>query len=294
MSSPKSRREQLGQELEHLRKLAGLSGRALAGMLPISQSTISRVESGKTLLSRDEVDAWADAAGADTPTRARLLALVDAALREEASWRGKLGEGRTHLQDEIHARETVAHTVRNFQPTVVPGLLQTPEYAHYVIPRADIENVMDRGEAAAARLQRQQSLFNGDRQFEFLIGEAALHWPVAAPELLAAQLNRIVALAPLKAVNIAVLPLGEPVDAVPWSNFVIYEGDEPYVSIELVHRPETVANPRQVDLYRRLYDHMWRRAATGPDAVALIQRVAAELRRSPSPHAAGVCTGEFD
>jgi transcriptional regulator with XRE-family HTH domain len=283
MSAPKSRREQLGQELEHLRRLAGLSGRALAGMLPISQSTISRVESGKALPSRDEITAWADATGADAPTRERLLALVDAVLREEASWRSKLGEGRTHLQDEIRAREAAAHTVRNFQPTVVPGLLQTPEYAHYVIPRADIDNVIDRAAAAAARLQRQQSLFDGERQFEFLLGEAALHWPRSLPELLAAQLDRIVTLTPLKAVNIAVLSLGEPVDAVPWNNFVIYEGDEPFVSIELVHRPETVTDPRQVDLYRRLYDQMWRRAATGSDAVTLIQRVTEQLRRDSLP-----------
>jgi transcriptional regulator with XRE-family HTH domain len=283
MSAPRSRREQLGAELEHLRRLAGRSGRALAGVLSISQSTISRVESGKALLSRDEVDAWADATAADAATRDRLLALVDAALREEASWRGKLGEGRTHLQDEMRGREAGARIVRNFQPTVVPGLLQTPEYAHYVIPRADIENVMDRAAAAAARLERQQSLFNGERQFEFLIGEAALHWPGSAPELLAAQLDRIVALAPLQAVTIAVLPLGEPVDAVPWNNFVIYEGDEPFVSVELVHRPETVTDPHQVDLYRRIYAQMWRRAAAGPDAVALIQRTAGDLRAHNAP-----------
>jgi transcriptional regulator with XRE-family HTH domain len=278
MSAPKSRRKQLGLELEHLRRLAGLSGRALADMLPISQSTISRIESGKALPTRDEVGVWADATGANASTRERLLTLVEAALREEASWRGKLGEGRTHLQDEIRARETAAHTVRNFQPTVVPGLLQTPEYAHYVIPRADIENVIDRAVAAAARLQRQQSLFNGERRFEFLLSEAVLHWPRSEPEVLAAQLERIVTLAPLKAVNIAVLPLGEPVDAVPWNNFVIYEGDEPFVSIELVHRPETLTDPHQIDLYRRLYNQMWQCAATDSEATALIQRVAAELR----------------
>jgi hypothetical protein len=50
------------------------------------------------------------------------------------------------------------------------------------------------------------------------------------------------------------------------------------VSVELVHRSETVTDPRQVGLYRDLYAKLWQRAATGPDAVALIQRVAAELR----------------
>jgi hypothetical protein len=85
-------------------------------------------------------------------------------------------------------------------------------------------------------------------------------------------------------VNLAVLPLGEPVDAVPWNNFVIYEGDEPFVSIELVHRPETVTDPHQIDLYQRLYDQLWKRCATGSDATALIQRVAAELRGLSSWH----------
>jgi hypothetical protein len=86
-----------------------------------------------------------------------------------------------------------------------------------------------------------------------------LHWPRSQPEVLAAQLERIVTLAPLKAVNIAVLALGEPIDAVPWNNFVIYEGDEPFVSIELVHRPEALTEPHQIDLYRRLYNQMWQR-----------------------------------
>lgn len=271
MSTPASSRTRLARELERLRKFAGLSGRALAEKLPVSQATVSRVEAGKALLSRDEVIAWTDATGADGETQARLLALVNAALREEASWRGKLGEDRTHLQDEMRAWEAAAHTARNFQPTVVPGLLQTPEYAYYVIPRADVENVVDHTTAAAARLARQPVLFTGERQFEFLIGEAALHWPASLPELLVAQLERIVALSALPSVKLAVLPLGEPADAVPWNNFVIYEGDTPFVSVELVHRPETVTDPRQVDLYRRIYDQMWQRAAIGPDAVALLR-----------------------
>lgn len=279
MTEPRSRREQLGQELGNLRKLAGLSGRALAArMSHLSQSTISRAEGGKAPLSRPEVEAWADATGADPQRRAQLLALLDAAVREEASsWRGKLG-GRPHLQDEIRDLEAGARTVRNFQPTAIPGLLQTPEYAHYVIPRADVEGLIDHAASAAARLRRQQALFDGAQQFEFLIGEAALHWPASSPELLAAQLDRVVALSQLKAVTVGVLPLGEHVDAVAWHNFVIYDGDESSVSVELVHRSETVTDPRQADLYRDLYAKLWERAATGPDAVALIQRVAAELR----------------
>lgn len=278
MSAPESSQERLGRELERLRRFAGLSGRGLAEKLPISQATVSRVESGKALLARDEVIAWAEATGADDDTRARLLALLNAALREDQPFGAKLGQGRTHLQDEMRAWEAAAHTVRNFQPTVIPGLLQTPEYAYYVIPRVDVEHVIDHEAAAAARLQRQPALFTGKQQFEFLITKAALHWPASLPDLLAAQLERIVALSALPAVKIAVLPLGEPADMTPWNNFVLYEGDQPFVSIELIHRPETVTDPLQVHQYRDFYKQMWRRAVEGTDAVTLIQRVTAELR----------------
>lgn len=52
--------------------------------------------------------------------------------------------------------------VRNFQPTAIPGLLQTPEYAHRMIPLAGIAGVIDHAAVAAARLERQQALFAAD------------------------------------------------------------------------------------------------------------------------------------
>lgn len=98
------------------------------------------------------------------------------------------------------------------------------------------------------------------------------------PDLLAAQLDRIVALAALDSVSLAVLPLGEPPDTVFWHNFMIFEGDEPYVMIELTHTALTVTDPAQVDTYRRLYKRIWERSATDHEAVELIRRIRAGLR----------------
>jgi transcriptional regulator with XRE-family HTH domain len=281
MTEPTSARQQLARDLKYLRESAGLSERALAERLGINQSTVQRMETakGKTAASLrvQIIEQWADVTDARPHMRSRLRILVDAILTQDMSWRDKLGNERSHFQDEIRAREAAAHTVRNFQPTIVPGLLQTPEYAHLIIPIVDLEGVIDHAAAAASRLERQQALFTGERQFEFLLTEAALHWPASESELRDAQLDRIIALASLKAVSIAVLPLGEPVNAAPWTNFVIFDGDESYVSVEMSHREELVTDERRVSLYRSLYSKMWARAAAGADAVALIQRVAAEL-----------------
>ena len=280
MTEPSSAREQLARDLKYLRESAGLSERALADRLGVNQSTVQRLETakGKTAASLRVrlIDEWARETDAGSHMQSRLRILVDAILKMDPSWRDKLGE-QAHLQDVIRAREAAAHTVRNFQPTIVPGLLQTPEYAHMVIPLADVEGVFDHAAAAASRLERQQALFTGERRFEFLLTEAALHWPASEPELRAAQLDRIVAIAPLKSVSVAVLPLGEPVDVVPWNNFVIFEGDESFVSVETSHREDLLTEPQQVGLYRTLYSRMWDRAAKGLDAVALIQRVASEM-----------------
>lgn len=275
-------RVQLGRELKHLREFAGLNGRDLAARirdsgLEMSQSTVSRIESGAAAVTRPEVQAWADATDAAPDTRERLMELAEAAFTDVTAWRNAVRAGTRHLQDHVRARETAARTVRNFQPTVIPGLLQTPEYAHWMIPLADIAGVVDHAEAAAARLQRQPALFDTDCRFEFLIGECALHWnPAPAPDLLVAQLDRVASLAATDNVHIGVLPINGQAVAAPWNNFVIYEGDETFVMVELIHAGVRITDPEDVELYRRLYDRLWERAAKGPDAVALIQRVAAE------------------
>jgi transcriptional regulator with XRE-family HTH domain len=282
VTGPLNARRQLAEDLKYLRVSAQLTERKLAELLGVTQAWINRQEQGHGTTARSVkpqlIEAWAEATNADANMRSRLRVLVDAVLRNDQSWRERLGD-RTHLQDEMREREAASRIIRNFQPTIVPGLLQTPEYAHFVIPLADIEGVIDHQAAAAGRLQRQQALFTDERRFEFLIGEAALRWPASQPQMLAAQLDRIATLASLASVHIAVLPHGEPATVVPWSNFIIFEGNSPFVSIELAHHEDPIADEKRVNLYRDLYSKMWQRALTGSEAVALIRRIADEYRR---------------
>jgi len=281
VTESRTAREQLAHDLRRLRESAGLSERQLADRIGTNQSWIRHREAGigttRRSIDPERIEKWAEATGADMEMRAKLRVLVESVVHGDESWRDRLGS-RTHLQDEMREREATAHTIRNFQPTIVPGLLQTPEYAGFVMRLADVEGVMNYTDALAGRLRRQEALFAGQKRFEFLLGEAALRWPASEPELLAAQLDRIVTLSSLKSVSIAVLPIGEPVNVVAWSNFIIFEGDAPFVSIELTHHEDPLADDGRIDLYRALYEKMWDRALTGQGAVELIQRIAAELR----------------
>jgi hypothetical protein len=196
-----------------------------------------------------------------------------------AVWRDALHLGKRHLQGDMHERESQAQTVRNFQPTLIPGLLQTREYAERMFPLVDPTGRFDHAEAVDRRIERQQALLVPGQHFEFLLGEGALYWnPDPATDILPVQLDRVVLLASLETVDIAVLPLGGQAVAAPWCHFVIWEGDEQYVSMELLHGEVRVDGIDDVALYRDLYDRLWARAAKDADAVTLIRRVAAGLR----------------
>lgn len=74
-----------------------------------------------------------------------------------------------------------------------------------------------------------------------------------------AQLDRVASLAAMDNVHIGVLPIDGQAVAAPWSNFVIYEGEETFVMVELVHAGVRIADPEDVELYRGLYDRLGHR-----------------------------------
>lgn len=273
MPEPSPSRQELATELRTLRAMAGVSGRTLAKRLGVSQGTTWRIENAATLPTREQAEAWLRECGADPARTARVLAMLDAEYRESPSWSRRLA-GRSHLQGEAAGRERGSAVVRNFQPTIVPGLLQTAEYARHVLPIADVMNATDHAAALTARLDRQSVLHEEGRRFEFLLGERALRW-APGPGVMAAQLDRIASLATLEAVEVGVLPDAAP-GVVPWHNFVMQfpaDGSPPYVTAELISAPMTVTGP-DVQLFDELWQRMWSAAVVGDDAVEMIRRMA--------------------
>jgi transcriptional regulator with XRE-family HTH domain len=265
MASP---RDRLRAELQRRRIRAGQSGRALADTVGVRQATISRVERGHTLPSIKMVDAWLTAVGADKVDRERVLELAEAVHGETRGWNELLGD-TGHNQDEARHREAEAVLARNFQPSVVPGLLQTPEYARAVLRVGRTTNV---AAAVATRIERQQALYDEGRTFHFLIAEQILHWPVGGHEVLAAQRDRLVSLARLQSVELAVVPLAATV-LVPWHNFVVWDTADGgrYVTTELFHGAQEVTAADSVGLYVEVWERLWAAAAHGSEAVELIR-----------------------
>lgn len=260
-------RRQLAAELAKLRAMSGRAGRAMG---PINQARVSRIESGKVLPSRTEVLQWLDVTVALPDERERVLAFVEAAHSETRPWADIL-DGRAHLQDEAQTRNAAAALIRNYQPTVVPGLLQTASYGRYVLEfgRTDV------AAALAARLDRQQLLYEPDRRFEFLLAERVLRWE-PGPGALLGQLEHLASVATLESVDLAVVPESAAV-AMAWHNFVLRtpaDGGPPYVTTELVHGAQEISDPASVGIYMSLWDRLWEAAVVGSEAVRLIRSAA--------------------
>ncbi|GGK79203.1 helix-turn-helix domain-containing protein [Mangrovihabitans endophyticus] len=283
--TPGESRQRLAEELKRARSISGLSGRDLAQRIDISQSKVSRVESGSAVPSLPEVRAWAEAVEAKDDVRAFLLALTEATHTNVLRWRTDL-PGRAHIQDQIEETERDARRILIFQPSVVPGLMQTAEYARRVFEMFE-ERPYAKEELAAAiaaRLDRQLLLFDESCAFELLITEGALRWRPGPLSLLVAQLDRVSSLSTLSNVTVGLLPQANQA-VVPHSHaFTVYEPKneqrEEFVNVEMVHGNLQVLVGADVAAYRRRWESLARNAIRDDEARDFLRSLADEMRGS--------------
>jgi transcriptional regulator with XRE-family HTH domain len=249
---PSSPREQLGRKLRDLRLRAGLSGDALAAQTGLSQSKVSRVERGLSLPSVEELRAWATATEASGSELRDLLGFVEQVATSATSWRVLHQLGLAEKQQEIAELEQQAIEIRTFQPSMIPGLLQTADYARRMLtesfPGITMQDIQ-------ARMERQAILYDESKRFAFVITEAALRWKPGDTDM-RPQLDRLTSMASLPNVTILVLPIG--VGSLPILHpFVIWHlEDEVTVSVETYSAELWVTELREVDRYREVWQRL--------------------------------------
>ncbi len=274
-------RERLGQELQRVRVLAGLSGARIAAALGVSQSTVSRIERGDSVPSLAQVTAWADAAGAGEERRALVLALAEQAVNEVITHAERLTDwGLTAEQETVHELEQAARTLRHFQPCIIPGLLQTAEYARRILAMADPS--ADLGQAVAARMARQAILYDPGRTLEFLLTEQALRFRPGSGDVLPAQLGHLASVATLETVSLGVIPADADMHAITRCGFIVYEdradGRPPFAFTETPHASLSASDPADVAVYRDQLAAFRRSAVYGTEATEIVRSIAREKR----------------
>ncbi|WP_046471123.1 helix-turn-helix domain-containing protein [Allosalinactinospora lopnorensis] len=267
-------RAELAEEIRRLRVDSGMSGVAAAERLGWSQSKVSKIETGRVTPGTDDVDAILKVLAVPPATQRRLLARA-ADLNERYDSLRMLRKRGLHRVQEAIAREERATTLtRTFQPTMVPGLLQTAEYARAVFSQPLSMSGVDVAEAVRSRLNRQSALFDTELRFHFVITEAALRWKLGDAQTMAAQMDRIANLSTLANVRVGVLPWETPVPQVPKSAFVLR--DEREVVVEGFTTRQSITDTRDIAFHQQLFELFADAAVYDDEARNFLARLARE------------------
>jgi len=281
---PTQQRRRLAALLRDLRAGADLDQTVLGERAGMSQSKVSRLETARQIPTAADAHAWARAVSATDAHLEELLERTEVVLTEAVSWQEELRRGLAAKQHRIQRAEQAVSRLRVYS-LIVPGLLQTAEYARRVIAMAEGLTpgvVRDVPAAVTARLERQQVLYEPGRRCEFIVPEAALRWRPGPPHVLAAQLDRAATLSTLDAVTLAVIPDAvEAVAAVPHEFVILGDaeaGDAVEVVIETVTRELRIRDEAQVAVYLDLWERFAGAAVAGDDARKVLAEHAAQLR----------------
>lgn len=260
---PSPRRVALGRALLQARLAAGHeSGSQFAALLGWHQTKLSRIETGDRLPTESEVEAFAEFVGADP---APLLDLFEQAttttLRAAVNDAGVV----IQLQQELTRLEVGSSAVAEFQPTLVPGLAQTADYAREWLTHPNRPNLnpdLDVEEVVETRLDRQRQVLDGSRQVIVAINEVVLQGVYGTEEVLRGQLAHLRRLVDERLIELYVVPTARPM-----ATLGGFELLDDVVSLEDFEGLRLLAAPRVVDIYRRTLDAIKARALPGPTAL---------------------------
>jgi len=240
----------------------------------MSPSKLSKIEHARLLPSADDVERILTALGVPVEVKNEYTEAARAATRETTAWRLLRRVGVHKDQYAAMALEAQMASLRLFQPALVPGLLQTPEYIRAVLRRHDLsEDALAR--TMSGRLERQAVLFDSSKTLRFVLTDTALRWQIVPPSMMAAQLDRILSLSRLSHVDIRVVPLAARQNDIANHAFVIR--DDRMVTVETVHAEIVVTDPRDVGLYLRKFDGFVRMALADSEMRALVEGVRDEF-----------------
>ncbi|KJS56611.1 helix-turn-helix transcriptional regulator [Streptomyces rubellomurinus] len=269
-------RTQLGAALRELRQASGKEAKAVARGAVMSPSKLSKIETGKVSPTVVDVERILTAIGVSDEVKAEYMAAARAEATETTAWRLIRRLGYHRKQQQIKALDDATNVVRVFQPSLVPGMLQTPEYIRAVFGRKGIgAEQLDR--TVAARIARQQSLYDTSKTFQFVIIEPVLRWRLVPDAMMAGQLDRILSVSRLPHVDIRVVPLAARQSDVPSHSFVIRDGR--MVTVETVHAEVSVTDPRDVELYVRKFEGFAASALSGDDMRRTIEVIRDDFLR---------------
>ena len=277
--SPRNRA--LGAELREIRERAGVTVRELAHRIGGHHSKYTRNEQAARSPSPEEVASIMTALGASEAERDRLVEMA----REHdggGNWlkSGSAGSlGINHELTDLMEFERTATSIVNVSPILIPGLLQTSDYARAVMGGMPSHEVDAR---VAMRVGRRDVLMRrtGLPTFVAFIEESALLHTLGGPAVMVEQLYQITSLGARPNITVRVIPRNlttwHPALAGPFIYFEFPKAP-PIVHVEHLSSSAFLSEPEDAAVYRKAVDTIAKAALTPKESSELIAGRLAEL-----------------
>ena len=278
--SPTVRGRRLRYELRRLREQAGLTRDEVARRLEWSGSKVSRIETGQSRAQTGDVRDLLDIYGVQGDEAEALVQLA-----REARKRGWWTAYNDVFTGTYVGLEAEASAMRTYQPQIIPGLLETEDYARALIRaglvRADPDEIERR---VQARMARQEVLTRPDAPAIWaVLDEPIIRRPVGGPAVMRAQLQHLIDITatPNSKITLQILPLT--VGAHPGLSgpFVMLDfpspEDPPVVYLETATDGLYLEETAETERYTLMFDHLRASALSSNESSDLISRVAGEM-----------------
>jgi transcriptional regulator with XRE-family HTH domain len=275
------KRKRLGLELRRLREEACLTCEQVGEKLDCSGTRVSRIETGKIASGPGDVRELLEVYGLEGDEAKALVQLAREARKK--GWWHTYGMNLPSWFEGYVAFETEATTLSDYQPLLVPGLLQTEDYARAVLHASPPEgSAKDIDRQVSLRMERQAILTKNDPpELWFVISETALRVQVGTPEVMADQLHHLAELAVRPNIRMQVLPFTAAAHVNPVTGFRVLGFPDPrdptIVYIEHLTGALFLEREEEIGRYRVVFDHLRAEALGIGPSVELITRIADEM-----------------
>ncbi|BAJ29075.1 MULTISPECIES: helix-turn-helix transcriptional regulator [Kitasatospora] len=278
-------RRQLASRLKELRDARELTLTEVAGIVEVNQSSLSRIENGERGTTPVLVKALLDCYEVTDPVeREDILDLVRADQAQRQQWWKKYSTVINTTQYAGYlALESSATSFRSYEPQLVPGLLQTADYARQVITAMRVDLTARQVDAlVTVRMERQEKVMDRPDAPKLwaVIDEAAIRRIAGSPSVLKGQLEHLLAVAPSPNLTVQLLPFSAGFHPGLYGSFMLMGFPEPnpdVVWVENLTNSVGFEGSEDVERYAEVFDHLRARALGPPETRGQINKILKEL-----------------
>ncbi|WP_424184046.1 helix-turn-helix domain-containing protein [Actinokineospora sp. G85] len=281
-ADPSALRFLIGHDLRVTRERAGLKQTEAAKVLGSSQARINYLESGKTQQKPDDVATLLRTYGADVEHVDRMTSL--AARADQSTWWASFGDVLPNWFKTFVGLEGIANSEFTYKSQIVPGQLQTADYAAALLVGNLRVPPMEAPQVVRARMARQRLADDTDPfRFRTVIEEYVLDRIVGSPEVMRAQLEHLLAQMRRDNVELHVMPVSVAVHDGLDGDFLLLDFDEAQ-SIGYIEYPTGaiyVQDQEQVGAYALSADRLCAAALSVSDSADAIAARIESLTTNP-------------